>query len=46
LAVLGIAAFFYFQQPMKADELGGFKQGAEQYNGYRYTQDNELKLAD
>ncbi|WP_212749464.1 hypothetical protein [Acinetobacter bohemicus] len=38
LAVLGIAAFFYFQQSMKADELGGFKQGTEQYNGYRYAQ--------
>ncbi|MCY1161318.1 hypothetical protein D9M71_11080 [compost metagenome] len=42
LAVLGIAAFFYFQQSMKADELGGFKQGTEQYNGYRYAQDNKL----
>lgn len=46
LAVLGIAAFLYFQQSMKADELGGFKQGTEQYNGYRYAQDNKLKSAD
>lgn len=43
LAVLGIAAFLYFQQSMKADELGGFKQGTEQYNGYHYAQDNKLK---
>lgn len=42
LAVLSIAAFLYFQQSMKADELGGFKQGTEQYNGYRYAQDNKL----
>ena len=42
LAVLGITAFLYFRQSMKVDELGGFKQGTEQYNGYRYTQDNEV----
>jgi hypothetical protein len=28
---------------MKVDELGGFKQGTEQY---RYTQDNELVSVD
>ena len=43
LAVLGITAFLYFRQPMKVDELGGFKQGTEQY---RYTQDNELVSVD
>ncbi|WP_227592262.1 hypothetical protein [Acinetobacter sp. TTH0-4] len=31
---------------MKTDELGGYKQGTEQYNGYRYAQDNSLKSAD
>ena len=43
LAVLGITAFLYFRQSMKVDELGGFKQGTEQY---RYTQDNELVSVD
>ena len=43
LAVLGITAFLYFRQSMKVDELGGFKQGTEQYGGYRYAQDNKLK---
>lgn len=38
LAILGIAAFLYFQQSMKADELGCFKQGTE----HRYAQDNKL----
>ena len=46
LAVFGIAAFIYFQQAMKADELGGFKEDTEQYHGYRYAQDNQLKSAD
>ena len=46
LAVLGITAFLYFRQSMKVDELGGFKQGTEQYNGYRYTQDNKLVSVD
>ena len=43
LAVLGIAAFIYFQQAMKVEEMGGYKQCTEQYNGYRYAQDNRLK---
>ena len=46
IAVLAIAAFVYFQYSMKTDELGGYKQGTEQYNGYRYAQDNSLKSAD
>lgn len=46
IAVLAIAAFIYFQYSMKTDELGGYKQGTEQYNGYRYAQDNSLKSAD
>lgn len=45
LAVFGVAAFIYFQQAMKPDYLGGFKEGTEQYYGYRYAQDNELKSA-
>lgn len=28
---------------MKVEEMGGYKQGTEQYNGYRYAQDNRLK---
>jgi hypothetical protein len=46
IAVLAIAAFIYFQYSMRTDELGGYKQGTEQYNGYRYAQDNSLKSAD
>ena len=46
IAVLAIAAFIYFQYSMKTDELGGYKQGTEQYNGYRYAQDNQLKSVD
>ena len=43
LVVFGIAAFIYFQQAMKVEEMGGYKQGTEQYNGYRYAQDNRLQ---
>lgn len=46
LAILGISAFFGFQYFLQAEELGGFKEGTEQYNGYRYAQDNQLKSAD
>ncbi|MFN0297762.1 hypothetical protein ACKVE0_09545 [Acinetobacter albensis] len=46
IAVLAIAAFIYFQYSMRTEELGGFKEGTEQYNGYRYAQDNSLKSAD
>ena len=43
IAVLAIVAFIYFQYSMRTDELGGYKKGTEQYNGYRYAQDNSLK---
>ena len=46
IAVLAIAAFIYFQYSMRTEELGGFKEGTEQYNGYRYAKDNQLKSAD
>ena len=46
IAVLAVAAFIYFQYSMRTEELGGYKQGTEQYNGYRYAQDNQLKSAD
>ena len=46
IAVLAIAAFIYFQYSMRTEELGGFKEGTEQYNGYRYAQDNQLKSVD
>lgn len=45
-AFVGIAAFIFFQQALKDDELGGFKEGTEQYNGYFYARDNKLKSAD
>lgn len=46
LAILGISAFFAFQYFLQAEKLGGFKEGTEQYNGYRYAQDNQLKSID
>lgn len=46
LAIIGIVAFIYFQSTMKPEEFGGFKEGTEQYNGYRYAQDNQLNSVD
>lgn len=46
LAILGISLFIYFQYQMRSEVLGGFKEGTEQYNGYRYASDNQLKSAD
>ncbi|MCL6234004.1 hypothetical protein M5F03_02280 [Acinetobacter sp. ANC 5579] len=46
LAVLGVAAFIYFQYQMRPEVLGGYKEGTEQYFGYRYARDNQLKSAD
>ncbi|WP_180063652.1 hypothetical protein [Acinetobacter sp. YH16042] len=46
LAVLGVAAFIYFQYQMRPEVLGGYKDGTEQYFGYRYARDNQLKSAD
>ncbi|WP_407303349.1 hypothetical protein [Acinetobacter sp.] len=42
LAILGISAFFTFQYFLQTEEFSGFKEGTEQYNGYRYAQDNQL----
>ena len=46
LAVIGIAAFIFFQYQMRPDTLGGFEEGTEEYYGYQYAQMNELKNAD
>jgi hypothetical protein len=46
LAALGIALFIYFQYQMRPEVLGGFQEGMEQYYGYRYARDNELRSAD
>lgn len=46
VAVIGIAAFIFFQNQMRPDQLGGFKEGAEEYYGYQYARDNNLKNAD
>ena len=46
LSILGIALFIYFQYQMRPELLGGFKAGTEEYFGYRYARDNELKTAD
>ncbi|WP_425919080.1 hypothetical protein [Acinetobacter sp. TSRC1-2] len=42
LTILGISAFFAFQYFSQPEEFSGFKEGTEQYNGYRYAQDNRL----
>jgi hypothetical protein len=31
---------------MRPEVLGGFKEGTEEYYGYRYASDNQLKSAD
>ena len=46
LAVIGIAAFIFFQYQMRPETLGGFKEGTEEYYGYQYARDNNLKSAD
>ena len=46
LVVLGVAAFIYLQYQMRPEELGGYKDGTEQYFGYRYARDNQLKSSD
>ena len=46
LAIIGIAAFIFFQYQMRPDTLGGFKEGTEEYYGYQYARDNNLKNAD
>ncbi|QQT57161.1 hypothetical protein [Acinetobacter johnsonii] len=46
LAVIGIAAFIFFQYQMRPNTLGGFKEGTEEYYGYQYARDNNLKSAD
>lgn len=46
LAVIGIAAFIFFQYEMRPKKLGGFKEGTEEYYGYEYAQINGLKNAD
>jgi len=46
LAVIGIAAFIFFQYQMRPDTLGGFKEGTEEHYGYQYARDNNLKSAD
>ncbi|MNY89785.1 hypothetical protein D3C78_60890 [compost metagenome] len=46
LAVIGIVAFIFFQYQMRVDKLGEFKEGTEEYYGYQYARDKNLKSAD
>lgn len=46
LAIVGISLFVYFQYQMQPEELVGYKEGTEEYFGYRYAQDNKLESAD
>ena len=46
LAVIGIAAFIFFQYQVRPDKLSEFKEGTEEYYGYQYARDNNLKTTD
>jgi hypothetical protein len=46
LAALSIALFIYFQYQMRPEVLGDFNEDTEEYYGYRYARDNQLKSAD
>ncbi len=46
LAVIGIAAFIFFQYQMRPAKLGGFKEGTEEYYGLSYALNNNLKNED
>lgn len=46
LAIIGLVAFLFFEYQMRPDQLGGFKEGTEEYYGYQYVRDNKLKNAD
>ena len=46
LAIIGIAAFIFFQYQMQPKKLGGFKECTEEYYDYQYARDNNLKSAD
>ena len=46
LAIIGLIAFLFFEYQMRPDQLGGFKEGTEEYYGYQYARDNKLKSAD
>jgi hypothetical protein len=39
-------SFFIFQYVIQPEKLGGFTEGTEQYNGYRYAKDNQFKSVD
>ena len=36
----------YFSSIKRPDKLGGFTEGTEEYYGYQYARDNNLKNAD
>lgn len=46
LAIIGVAVLIYLQYQLRPELLGGFDAGTEEYFGYRYARDNELKSAD
>ena len=46
LVFIGVSILIYLQYQLRPEVLGGFKAGTEEYFGYRYARDNELKSAD
>lgn len=46
MAIIGLAAFLFFEYEMSSDIAGGFKEGTEEYKGYQYARDNNLKRAE
>ena len=46
LAIIGVAAFLYFQESIRTQDKEPFKQGTSEYAGYHYAQENKLAGAD
>ncbi len=46
LAIIGVSILIYLQYQLRPEMLAGFKAGTEEFFGYCYARDNELKSAD
>jgi len=43
ILVIGIAFFSYLAMASKPEILNGYKEGSEEYKGYTFARDNQLK---
>ncbi len=43
ILVIGIAFFSYLAMASKPEILNGYKEGGEEYKGYTFARDNQLK---